>query len=74
MKKLSYSQLQKKYTGQLVAMNKMQSRVVAFGSKIDEIFKKLQKQNLKPADTILMGPIQKGGAINVYLSLPNKTH
>lgn len=55
-------------------MNKMQSRVVAVGKKIDEIFKKLQKQNLKPADTVLIGPIQKAGAINVYISLSDKNH
>ena len=68
MKKISYLQLQKKYSGQLVALNKMQSRVVAVGKKIDDVFKKLQKQNLKPADTVLMGPIQKVGAVNVYIS------
>ncbi len=73
MKKISYLQLQKKYSGQLVALNKVRSRVVAVGKKIDDVFKKMQEQNLKPADTILIGPIQKAGAVNVYISLPNKT-
>lgn len=74
MKKISYAELQKKHSGQLVALNKVQSRVVAFGRKIDDVFKKLQKQNLKPADTVIVGPIQKAGTINVYISLPNKAH
>lgn len=74
MKRVSYFSLQKKYSGQLVALNKVQSKVVAFGKKIDDVFKKLQKQNLKPADTILMGPIQKAGTVNVYISLSDKTN
>ncbi len=74
MKKISYDQLQKKYSGQLVALNKLQNKVVAVGKKIDDVFKKLQKQNLKPTDTVLVGPIQKAGAINVYISVPDKTN
>ncbi|MBI3955986.1 hypothetical protein HY339_01910 [Candidatus Gottesmanbacteria bacterium] len=74
MKKISYDQLQKKYSGQLVALNKVQNKVVAVGKKIDDVFKKLQRKKLKPADTILVGPIQKAGSINVYISLSNKTH
>ncbi len=73
MKKISYEQLQKKYSGQLVALNKVQNKVVAVGKKIDDVFKKLQRQKLKPADTVLVGPIQKAGSINVYISLSNKT-
>lgn len=74
MKKISYSQLQKKYSGQLVALNRVQNKVVAVGKKIDDVFKKLQKQHLKPTDTVLVGPIQKAGAINVYISLSDKTN
>ena len=74
MKKVSYTQLQKKYSGKLVALNSLQTRVIAVGKKIDDVFKKLQKQNLKPADTVLVGPIQKAGTVNVYISLSDKTN
>lgn len=74
MQKVSYAQLQKKYSGKLVALNKIQSRVVAVGKGIDEVYKKMHKKNLKPSDTILFGPIQKAGAINVFFSISNKNH
>lgn len=74
MKKISYAQLQKKYSGKLVVLNKIQSRVVAAGKGIDDVYKKMKKKNLKPSDTVLFGPIQKAGAINVFFSISNENH
>lgn len=74
MKKISYAQLQKKYSGKLVALNKVENRVVAAGKRIEEVYKKIQQKNLKPGDTVLFGPIQKAGAINVFFSISNKNN
>lgn len=75
MKKISYVYLQKKYPGNIVALDREEKRVVAYGRKFSEIFKKLQMKKLTPKNYIFVGPIQKSGTINVYLlSLRKKSN
>lgn len=68
MKKISYLYLQKKYAGNIVALDKKESQVVAVGKKFSEIFKKLKAKQLSPQNYVFVGPIQKPGTINVYLN------
>ena len=75
MKKISYLQLQKKYPGQIVALNRKENQIIAVGNKFSAIFQTLEKKSLSPKNCIFIGPIQKAGTINVYfLSLPKKAH
>lgn len=66
MKKISYSVLQKKYSGNVVALDRKEQRVVAFGRRFPEIFSKLKAEHIDPRQCVYLGPIQKAGAINVY--------
>lgn len=74
MKKISYLQLQKKYSGKVVALDKKESQVIAVGKKFPSLFKKLESKGFSPQDSIFVGPIQKAGTTNVYFfSLSEKT-
>ncbi len=75
MKKISYIYLQKKYPGRVVALDKEEKEVVAFGKKFSELFKKLEKKHVSPRNVVFIGPVQKSGTINVYrLSLREKIY
>lgn len=75
MRKITYLTLQKKYPGQIVALDRDEKYILAVGKKFEQIFKKLEKKNLKPKNCVFVGPIQKAGTINVYLlSLRKKSH
>jgi len=75
MKKISYSELQKKYAGKMVVLDKTESQVIASGKKFPSLFKKLASKGLNPKDQIFVGPVQKRGTISVYkLSLRAQNH
>ena len=75
MKKISYIYLQKRFPGHLVALDKDEKEVVAYGKKFSELFEKLEKKHLSPKNVIFVGPVQKSGTINVYrLSLREKIY
>lgn len=69
MGKIHYFQLQKKYPEKIVALDKEEKRVLAYGNEFEEIFKKLKRAKVDPKDCIYVGPIQKQGTISVYPSL-----
>ena len=66
MKKITYLTLQKKYPGQIVALDQDEKYILAVGKRFKEIFKKLEKNHLNPKSCVFVGPIQKSGTINVY--------
>lgn len=75
MKKISYIYLQKNYPGRVVALDKEEKEVLAYGKRFSELFKKLEKKHVSPRSVIFIGPVQKSGAINVYrLSLREKNY
>lgn len=69
MKKISYLDLQKKYPRKLVALDRAERKILAVGESAEVIYLKLTKQHLDPNEYVLVGPIQKQGAINVYVSI-----
>lgn len=66
MKKITYLYLQQKYPGYIVALDKEERHIVAYGRKFDEVYRKLAAKNLSPQSCVFIGPIQKSGTINVY--------
>ena len=59
MKNTSYTTLQKKYAGKLVAFNEKQGKVVASGNTVQEIEKILKKKGIDPATCTFLGPIEQ---------------
>lgn len=75
MRKISYLQLQKKFSGKIVALDKKEKEVIAAGKKFSELFKKIEMKGFKPKNLVFVGPIQKAGTINVYyFSLREKAY
>lgn len=72
--KVTYYELQKKYPLKIVALDKAETRVVAVGNKFNELLKTLSQKKIFPKNCVFVGPIQKQGAVNVYLSVRKKTH
>ena len=66
MKNTSYTNLQKKYPGKLVAVLEKQEKVVASGETVKELEEKLKEKNINPADCVFMGPIEQYKQISVY--------
>lgn len=69
MKKISYLQLQKEYPKKIVALDKGEQRVLAVGITGKDILDTLKRKKLALQNVVLVGPIQKQGTINVYVSL-----
>lgn len=74
MKKISYTHLQKKYPLQVVALNHNETRVLAAGKRFSAILKELKRISVDPKNCIYIGPIQRYGTINIYLSLQSKKY
>jgi len=70
--KVPYTYLQKMYPQKIVALNKNESKVIAVGLKFDDLLKKLGQKSVDPKSCVFVGPIQKQGTINVYISLRKK--
>jgi len=66
MKNTSYTTLQKKYAGKLVALLEKQERVVAFGDTVKELEEQLRKKNINPKNCVFLGPIEQYKQISVY--------
>ena len=69
MKKIQYYDLQKKYEGKLVALNKKETKILAVAHRADQLVEKVKKQHIPISNIIVMGPIQRSGAIIVYFSV-----
>ncbi len=66
MKNTSYTTLQKKYAGKLVALLEKQEKVVASGDTVKELEEQLRKKNINPKDCVFLGPIEQYKQISVY--------
>ena len=66
MKNTFYTTLQKKYPGELVAIDERQGKVVASGKTVQELEKKLRKKGIDPETCTFLGPIEQYKQISVY--------
>jgi len=65
-KPISYTALQKKYAGQIVALTEREDKVVAAARDFVSLFKKIAKTRYKEEDLVYIGPVEKYGQISVY--------
>ena len=68
MGKIHYYQLQEKYPGKVVALDQNEQKVMAVGTTGEDILRALKQKKLRLQNVVLIGPIQKKGAINVYFT------
>lgn len=66
MKNVSYTTLQQKYPGKLVAMLEKEGKVVAFGKTAKELEETLNRKNVDPKLCIFLGPIEQYKQISAY--------
>lgn len=66
MKNISYTTLQKKYPGKLVALLEKKGDVVASGKNTQELEKALKKKGVDPRSCLFLGPIERYKQISVY--------
>ena len=66
MKNVSYTNLQKKYPGKLVAILEDVGKVVASGKTVQEIEKQLKKKSVDPERCLFLGPIERYNQISAY--------
>lgn len=72
MKRIQYYDLQEKYAGKMVALNKTGTKVIAIAHRADQLVDKVEKQKISLLDIKILGPIQKAGSINVFFSISSK--
>ena len=73
MKKIQYYDLQKKYPGKMVILNRSWTKILAQGKKLDQLLKTVTKKEKIPlSNIVVVGPVQKAGTINVYFSLSSQ--
>ena len=63
---VSYTTLQKKYAGKIVALTDKEDKVVAAARKFDTLFKKIAKTKYDEKDSVYIGPVEKYGQVSVY--------
>lgn len=74
-KKNSFSSLQKKYSGRLIALSKKDNKVVASAFDSEKLLEKLKKKKITLDKIVFSGPIPKLSRTYVYLlSLSRKTN
>ena len=66
MKNVSYTSLQKKYPGKLVAILEGLGKVVASGKNVQEVEKQLKKKNVDAEKCLFLGPIERYNQISAY--------
>ena len=66
MLNVSYTSLQKKYSGKLVAILEDAGKVVASGKTVQEIEKQLKKKSVNPEKCLFPGPIERYNQISAY--------
>jgi len=69
MKQISYTTLQKKYPGKIVAIDEKTGRVIAFGDTALDVDQRVKKKGKSPEKVVFLGPIEKPGTINVYIKI-----
>jgi len=66
MKNVSYTSLQKKYPGKLVAILEPEGKVVASGKTAQDVEKTLKKKGVNPTECLFLGPLERYNQISVY--------
>ncbi len=66
MKNVSYTSIQKKYPGKLVAILESAGKIVASGKNAQEVEKQLKKNNINPEKCLFLGPIERYNQISAY--------
>lgn len=66
MTNVSYTSLQKKYPGKMVAILESVGKVVASGKTAQEVENTLQKKGVDPRKCVFLGPIEEYKQISVY--------
>lgn len=65
-RQISLTQLQKKYTGKIIALSKNREQVLASADDSGELLLRLQEKKIKISQVILSGPIQEANRTYVY--------
>lgn len=66
MKNVSYTSIQKKYPGKLIAILESIGQVVASGKNAQEVEKQLKIKAVDPRKCLFLGPIEKYNQISAY--------
>lgn len=66
MLNISYTSLQKKYPGKLVAILEPLGKVVASGKNAQDVEKALRKKGVNPEECLFLGPVERYKQISVY--------
>lgn len=66
MKNVSYTTLQKKYPGKMVALLEKKGKVVAAGKTAEQLEKTLKMKGIDPETCLFLGPIEKYNQISAY--------
>lgn len=66
MMNISYTHLQKKYPGKLIAILEPAGKVVAAGKNAQDVEKTLQKRGVDPKKCLFLGPVKQYNQISVY--------
>ena len=65
MAKIEMYQLQKKYSGKIVLLNKSETKVVAVGKTFTEINLQLAKKKRDISDYVIVGPVPRHDTIQI---------
>lgn len=63
--KIAYSQIQKDYPDEIVAMDPEQTQIVAHAKSFSALISQLQNSGENPQDFVYLGPVQKPGTVSV---------
>ncbi len=66
MKNISYTTLQKKFSGKMVAVSEKMGKVVASGKTSEELEQILKKKRVDPTTCVFLGPIEQYKQVSVY--------
>lgn len=65
-KTISYTTLQKKYPGKLVAVSELEGKVMAVASTSRQLEKTLEDKGVDPHSCLFLGPIEQYNQISAY--------
>lgn len=66
MLSISYTSLQKKYPGKMVAILEELGKVVASGKNVQEVEKQLKIKKVNPEKCLFLGPIERYNQLSAY--------
>lgn len=66
IRNVTYTNLQKKYPGKLVAILEPEGKIVAAGKTTEDVEKTLKKKGVDPRQCLFLGPVERYNQISVY--------